>query len=289
LAWSLRTVRARGTAVGKVEAKGEGPSMSGDLGSKFERMAEIMATLRAPGGCPWDLAQTPETLARHLLEEAYESVEAIETGDWAHLAEELGDLLLQIVFQSRIAEESGRFNLSDVVAGITEKLERRHPHIFGDVEAASAEQVSINWDRIKREEEGEYESMKMPEGLPAMMSALKIQGRAARDGFDWTDGADVFVKLEEEIEELGKAKGGPREKVERELGDVLFTVVNLSRHLGVDPEQALRATCREFARRYALMEEEAGGRGKDLASLSLEEKESLWQQVKGERLEGEER
>jgi tetrapyrrole methylase family protein/MazG family protein len=289
LAWSLRTVRARGTAVGKVEAKGERPSMSGDLGSKFERMAEIMATLRAPGGCPWDLAQTPETLARHLLEEAYESVEAIETGDWAHLEEELGDLLLQIVFQSRIAEERRRFDLSGVVDGITEKLERRHPHIFGDVKADTAEQVSINWDRIKREEEGEVDGIQMPEGLPSMMSALKIQGRAARDGFDWTEGADVFVKLEEEIEELGKAKDGPHGEVMRELGDVLFTVVNLSRHLGVDPEQALRATCREFVRRYALMEEEAGRRGTDLASLTLEEKESLWQQAKGERLEGEER
>lgn len=275
--------------MGRVESKGKGPSIPGDLGGKFERMAEIMAKLRAPGGCPWDLAQTPETLTGHLVEEAYESVEAIETGDWAHLAEELGDLLLQIVFQSRIAEESGRFDLSDVVDGITEKLERRHPHIFGEVEAASAEQVSVNWDRIKREEEGEYEGIKMPEGLPAMMSALKIQGRAARDGFDWTDGADVLVKLEEEIEELGRAKGGPREEVKKELGDVLFTVVNLSRHLGMDPEQALRATCREFARRYALMEGEAGRRGKDLASLSPEEKESLWQQVKRERLEGEER
>lgn len=275
--------------MGKVESKGEGQSIPGDLGGKFERMAEIMAILRAPGGCPWDLAQTPETLAGHMIEEAYESVEAIETGDWAHLAEELGDLLLQIVFQSRVAEESGRFELSDVVDGIIEKLERRHPHIFGDVEADSAEQVSINWDRIKREEEGEYEGMKMPEGLPAMMSALKIQRRAARDGFDWTDGADVLVKLEEEIEELVKAKSGPREEVEKELGDVLFTVVNLSRHLGTDPEQALRATCREFARRYALMEAEARRRGKDLASLSPEEKESLWQRVKGERLEGEER
>jgi tetrapyrrole methylase family protein/MazG family protein len=275
--------------VSEVESKDEGPGIAGDLGGKFERMAEIMAALRAPGGCPWDLEQTPETLAGHLIEEAYETVEAIETGDWEHLAEELGDLFLQIVFQSRIAEESGRFDLSDVVDGITEKLERRHPHIFGDVEADSAEQVSINWDRIKREEEGEYEGMKLPVGLPAMMSALKIQGRAARDGFDWTDGADVLVKLEEEIEELGKASDGSREEAEKELGDVLFTVVNLSRHLGVDPEQALRTTCREFTRRYALMEGEAGRGGRDLASLSPEEKENLWQRVKAERLEGEER
>jgi len=275
--------------VGEVEGKGKGAGTPAGLGRKFERMAEIMAELRAPGGCPWDLEQTPETLARHLLEEAYESVEAIETGDWAHLEEELGDLLLQIVFQSRIAEESGRFDLSDVVDGIKDKLERRHPHIFGDAEATTPEQVSVNWDRIKREEEGGYEGMKMPEGLPAMMSALKIQGRAAREGFDWTDGADVFVKLEEEIEELNEAKGGPREEVMSELGDVLFTVVNLSRHLGIDPEQALRATCREFSSRYALMEREAERRGKDLAALSLEEKESLWRQAKGERLGGEER
>jgi tetrapyrrole methylase family protein/MazG family protein len=275
--------------LGEVEAKGEGVRIPAGLGRRMERMAEIMATLRAPSGCPWDLEQTPETLASHLLEEAYESVGAIEMGDWAHLEEELGDLLLQIVFQSRIAEEHGRFDLSDVVDGITEKLERRHPHIFGDVEVSTAEQVSINWDRIKREEEGEEEGMKMPVGLPALMSAIKIQGSAARDGFDWADGADVFVKLEEEIEELKITRGGPREEVMRELGDVLFTVVNISRHLGLDPEQALLGTCRQFVRRYAFMEKEAGRRGTDFASLSLDEKERLWQEAKGQRPEGEER
>lgn len=262
------------------EAEGAGGEIPEGLGSGFEELASVMARLRSPDGCPWDLEQTPETLAGHLLEEAYESIEAIESGDWKHLEEELGDLLLQIVFQSRIAEEHGRFDLGGVVDGITRKLERRHPHIFGAVEVSSAEQVSINWDRIKREEEGKGSSIEMTRGLPAMMAALKIQGRAARDGFDWEGSGDVFPKLEEEVTELREVSGDPGEAVEGELGDLLFTVVNVARHLGVDPERALRGTCREFVRRYALMEEEAARQGRDLGSLSMEEKERLWQEAK---------
>ena len=252
------------------------------LGERFERLAGVMAKLRSPDGCPWDLEQTAESLSRHLLEEAYESVEAIDSGDWAHLEEELGDLLLQIVFQSRIAEEAGRFDLRGVVDGIAEKLERRHPHIFGAAEADSAEQVSINWDRIKREEEGGEAgcTIKVPVGLPAMMAALKIQGQAARAGFDWVDGEGVFEKLEEESRELWEVRGGTREERERELGDLLFTVVNLARHIGVDPERALRMTGGRFAKRYSLMEREAVRRGDDFASLSPEEKDGLWEEIK---------
>lgn len=241
----------------------------------------MMATLRSPDGCPWDLEQTPATLSRHLLEEAYETVEAIDSSDWDHLCEELGDLLLQIVFQSRMAEESGRFDLADVIEGITVKLVRRHPHIFGSTEVDSAEQVSINWDRIKRQEEGDAGSLvRMPAGLPAMMAAMKIQGQAARSGFDWSRSADVVDKLDEEIEELREVAEGPPEDAACEIGDILFTVVNLARHMEVDPEAALRSTCAEFVRRYSIMEEIAFGHGREFESLSIDEKEELWQEAK---------
>jgi tetrapyrrole methylase family protein/MazG family protein len=251
-----------------------------DLGDKFERLAGVMALLRSEEGCPWDLQQTPRTLAPHMLEEAYESVDAIDSGNWEHLCEELGDLLLQIVFQSRIAEEAGRFDLAEVVDGITEKLERRHPHIFGEVAAQTAEQVSINWDRIKREEEGKETGISLPSGLPAMMAARKVQGHAAREGFDWNDVEGVMEKLHEEMRELTEAQGGPTEILERELGDILFTVVNLARHLDVDAEHALRTSAREFVRRYSVMEEEARSRGTDLSSMPLDEKEGLWGKAK---------
>jgi len=251
------------------------------LGEKFETLARVMARLRSPGGCPWDLEQTQEKLSHHILEEAYETVDAIDSGDWAHAGEELGDLLLQIVFQSQIATESGRFDLAQVVEGITEKLERRHPHIFGAVQADTAEQVSVNWERIKREQEGKEAAIAMPPGLPAMMAAIKVQNHAAREGFDWPDADGVFEKLDEEISELSEVRDeGAQERVEHELGDLLFTVVNLARHLGVNPEQALRRSSREFVRRYAWMEEEAARQGVSLASLGLDEMEGLWQAAK---------
>lgn len=263
---------------------GEGPGGGAEappgLGESFERLAAVMARLRSPGGCPWDLEQTPASLAGHLLEEAHESVDAIDSGDWGHLAEELGDLLLQIVFQARIAEEHGRFDLRRVVDGITEKLERRHPHIFGEALAETAEQVAINWDRIKENEEGKDVGVAMPRGLPAMMAARKIQSRAARAGFDWDDPAGVMEKLEEEMREIKGALGGPREELENEVGDLLFSAVNLARHLDVDPEHALRRTALEFVRRYSLMEREAEGRGRKLEEMTLEEKEGLWQEAK---------
>lgn len=261
-------------------AAAERGDIPGELGEKFESLASVMALLRSPDGCPWDLQQTPNTLARHMLEEAYESVDAIDSGDWEHLCEELGDLLLQIVFQSRIAEEQGRFDLANVVDGITEKLRRRHPHIFGDVRAETAEEVAINWDRIKREHEGKQTGVTLPPGLPALMAARKIQVHAAREGFDWNDVEGVTEKLHEEIRELQQARGGPPEPIEREVGDILFTVVNLARHLDVDAEHALRRTAREFVRRYSLMEEEAKRRGVGLAEMSLDEKEELWQKAK---------
>ncbi|MFH1149777.1 MAG: nucleoside triphosphate pyrophosphohydrolase [Actinomycetota bacterium] len=256
----------------------EGPA-TGDLGVKFERLAGVMARLRSEDGCPWDLEQTPATLSRHMLEESYEAVEAIDSEDWEHLSEELGDLLLQILFQSRIAEEEGRFELGDVVDGITEKLLRRHPHIFGGQAVSTAEQVSVNWERIKTEQEGK-EPSDSHLGLPATMGALKLQHRAARGGFDWPAPEGVFEKLAEEAAELEGAVGGPREDLEHEVGDLLFTVINLARHLDVDPETALRRTNREFARRYAEIEVEARGRGVEPRDMPPEEKERIWSRAK---------
>lgn len=253
---------------------------AGDLGAKFERLAALMARLRSPDGCPWDLEQTQKTLARHLLEEAYETVDAINVEDWEHVAEELGDLLLQVVFQSRIAEEEGRFDLGDVIAGISDKLERRHPHIFGSGVADTAEEVHRNWERIKTEEEGKDTGMTVQPGIPSVMAAQKIQGSAARAGFDWGNPLEVIDKLEEEIEELRDSLGGPRERAADEIGDLLFTVVNLARHLGVEPEQALRRTSLEFAGRYREMEAEAARRGLDFADLPIDEKEALWRKAK---------
>lgn len=281
-----REVDEPGAGGGLADALG-GVEIAPGLGDDFETLARVMARLRSADGCPWDLDQTPESLARHLLEEAYESVEAIDAADWDHLSEELGDLLLQVVFQARIAEESGRFDLAVVVRGITEKLERRHPHIFGSVSADTAEQVSVNWERIKREQEGKSAAIKVPSGLPAMMAAIKVQNHAARDGFDWPDAGGVMEKLAEETEELREASSaGDACRVRHELGDLLFTVVNLARHLGVDPEEALRLSAREFASRYAMMEQDAESRRTRLDSLSLEEKERLWQSAKDKAARG---
>lgn len=276
------TIDSEEPAAGTLAEALVGVEIPAGLGSRFETLARVMAKLRSPGGCPWDLEQTPEKLSRHLLEEAYETVDAIDTEDWEHVAEELGDLLLQIVFQSQIAEELDRFDLGVVVDGITEKLERRHPHIFGQTQVSTAEQVTVNWERIKREQEGKETRMSFPPGLPSMMAAAKVQGQAAAEGFDWTAADGVMEKLDEEIAELQEARraGGPAEEIEHEVGDLLFTVVNLARHLGVDPERALRSSTREFVRRYSAMEEEARSRGEDLPSMSLDEKERMWQAAK---------
>lgn len=261
------------------------PAGGETAGEKFENLISVMARLRAPDGCPWDREQTPQSLSRHILEEAYETVEAIDHEDWKHLEEELGDLLLQIVFQSEIASSEARFDIGAVIDGITEKLLRRHPHIFSDGSADTAEQVSINWDRIKRQEEGEGESasVSFPVGLPAMLGASKVQGQAARLGFDWDDAEGVFEKLVEETGELREVWGSSGDELEDELGDILFTAINLSRHLDVDPERALRRTSVEFAGRFALMEEMAACSGEEFEALPLDEKERLWQAAKAAR------
>lgn len=257
------------------------------LGLAFERLAGIVARLRDPeGGCPWDLQQTPDTLARHLVEEAYEAVEAIGTRDWEHLREELGDVLLEVALQSRIAEEEGRFNLRQVVDEICEKLERRHPHIFGDEKVNSAAEVLQRWEEIKKEE-GKDTSVEKGTVLPPLLAAWKVQQRVSREGFDWANPRQVVDKLLEEVEELqeemkkaGDVSEGGNSALQKELGDLLFSCVNLARHLGVDPDQALKESIREFTRRYGFIEAEARRRGVEASKLSLEEKDRIWEDAK---------
>jgi len=239
----------------------------------IERLVAIMARLRDPDrGCDWDVAQTWATIAPYTIEEAYEVADAIARNDAADLKDELGDLLLQVVFHSRIAEEAGAFTLADVVASISDKMERRHPHIFGDATQ------SPGWENLKAaERSGKADASALAGvavGLPALMRAVKLQKRAARVGFDWPDDAGPRAKLHEEIEEVAAATG---DEIEDEIGDLLFSAVNWARHLGVDPEAALRRGNAKFERRFRGMETLAGDR---FASLSLADKEALWQEVK---------
>ena len=256
--------------------------------SEFDRLTQIMAQLRAPdGGCPWDLKQTHETLRPYLIEESAEVLDAIESGDRAHLCEELGDLLLQVVFHAQLAQENGDFNIEDVTRGINEKLVRRHPHIFGDVQADDAETVKANWDAIKAQEKtetGQTETSilaNLPTELPALAAALQISKRAAKVGFEWPDEAGVVDKLREEVAEVEDAlRSETPERVAEELGDLMFTVVNIARWRGINPELALRDNNRKFRGRFEKMEAQARRRGWDLESLNEAQWDELWNAAK---------
>ena len=255
-------------------------------GEKFRELAEIMARLRAPGGCPWDRKQTFDTIKSYLLEEAYEVMEAIDARDWPHLAEELGDLLLQPVFFAEMAREQGLFSIADSLDAINQKLVRRHPHVFGDTQAETAEDVLRRWEEIKRSEKPETAQSDsilngVPRAVPALVEADKIGRKVAKVGFEWPDIEGVFAKLQEETEELREASArGNQDHIEHEIGDLLFNVVNLARHLKVDPEQALRKMNGRFRQRFAHIEREIAGRGGTLEQASLEEMEQLWQEAK---------
>jgi len=251
------------------------------------RLIEIMAALRTPGtGCPWDLEQDFATIAPYTLEEAYEVADAIARGDMADLREELGDLLLQVVFHARMAQEQGAFDFGDVVLAITEKLLRRHPHVFGDARGLSSEGVKQLWDRIKGEEKaGKDESTGVlagvPVGLPALTRALKLQQKAGKVGFDWNDPMAVLAKIREEADEIEDAiRSGERRDAAAETGDLLFAVVNLARHLDVDPEGVLRATNQKFERRFASIERRLAARGKSPSQSTLAEMDALWDEAK---------
>jgi MazG family protein len=255
------------------------PTEFAEAGQKFAQLAEVMAKLRAPGGCPWDRKQTFDTIKSYLLEEAYEVMDAIDRSDWNNLEEELGDLLLQPVFFAEMAREQGLFTIADSLDAINEKLVRRHPHVFGDAQAETPEDVKLRWDEIKKQEKAPASSASVldsvPRNLPALMEGEKIGHKAAALGFEWPDISGVLDKLQEETAELAQAReSGDREHIEHELGDLLFTVVNLARFLKVDPEQALRKTNSRFRRRFAYVEAERG------EGASLEKMEDLWQRAK---------
>ena len=284
-------------------------------GQRFERAVEIMHRLRAPGGCPWDREQTFDSITKYTVEETYEVLEAIEQRDWQELPQELGDLLLQVLFYAEMAKEDGHFSIDTVLDTLSDKLVRRHPHVFGEVEANTSGEVLRNWEAIKRQEraqksDGEAEDRKplldsVGTAMPSLLEGLKLSNKAAHVGFDWPNIDGLFDKLAEETDELRReveripppgpqpigrgvagARGVQREaelqsRLQDEVGDLLFTVVNLARYLEVDPESALRHTNRKFRRRFTHVESALRAEGRELTEATLDEMERHWQQAKG--------
>ncbi len=260
---------------------GQGPGRTDALGEAIA----IMARLRGVGGCPWDREQTFDSIKRHTLEETYEVFDAIDRRAWSELKDELGDLLLQVLFYAQMAEEAGYFAIEDVAAGLNAKLIRRHPHIFADGQASTADDVKATWDAVKRQEKGERKGTyldEVPRFVPALLEAQKLGARAARVGFDWPDATGLLAKLEEETDELrAEVTAAPRvsARVTDELGDVLFTAVNLARHMAVEPEFALRGANVKFRARFDAMERLAGG-AEQLKACGAEKLEELWAEAK---------
>ncbi|MBI4042319.1 MAG: nucleoside triphosphate pyrophosphohydrolase [Deltaproteobacteria bacterium] len=248
----------------------------------LERLVEMMKILRGANGCPWDREQTPESITPHMVEEVYEFIEALAEGDVNAAKEELGDLLLLVIFQAQMAAEGGRFTIGDAAAGISEKLIRRHPHVFGDVEVKDSAEVVRNWSKIKQKKEGRKSVLEgVPKSLPALQLAQRTTEKASRAGFDWKSAEGVIHKVEEEIAEFRESLSS-QDKVmmEHELGDLLFSLVNLSRHLSLDPEGALRKTVWRFVKRFEYIEQELSKRGKVPHDTPLEEMELLWEEAK---------
>lgn len=257
----------------------------------FRRLVAIMEALRAPDGCPWDQEQTHETLKQYLLEETYETLDAIDAGDMPELRDELGDVLLQVVFHAQLAAERSDFTVDDVAASICDKMIRRHPHIFGNVNVETADEVVTNWEAIKRKERAAKAAVKdtvppspfagVPKTLPALMRAVKLQWKAAKRGFDWPSDEGVLEKLQEELQEIREArKRGDQENLAEEFGDALFLLANLARHWKIEPEQALVGTCKKFTARYELMQRLAADDGVDLESLDLDGQDRYWDRAK---------
>jgi tetrapyrrole methylase family protein / MazG family protein len=258
-----------------------------DPETAVRRLLEIMDKLRDPGGCPWDREQTLKTLTPYLLEEAHEVIEAIESGDSQHHKEELGDLLFQVIFQSRIAREEGKFDFAQVCDAISDKLTRRHPHVFGDVTVSGSGEVVKNWERIKADERREKGQPArsaiggVPVSLPALVRGERLTEKAAAVGFDWPDSAGVLSKIREELEELEDAmRSGQSSAVEHELGDVLFALANLGRWVKVHPEEALRGALRRFESRFHFIESQLAQRGRSPRESTLQEMDALWDEAK---------
>jgi len=248
--------------------------------NQFATLVDIIARLRAPGGCPWDRKQTHTSLRENLLAECYEVLEALDEGNSERLCDELGDLLMQIVLHAQIAAEAGEFKLGDVISSINTKLIHRHPHIFGSVEVRDAEEVALNWEALKQEEREDDTSIldSVPRQMPALGYSHEIQRRVVQVGFDWENIEGVIDKLTEEVSELKQADS--QELKAQEFGDLLFTLVNIARRLGVDSEAALREANRRFYRRFAYMEEVCRQRGVNFGDLSFDEQNSLWEEAK---------
>jgi len=256
-------------------------------GTKFQRLVDIMAKLRAPGGCPWDREQTFDSIKPYTLEETYEVLDAIDRRDWDELRAELGDFMLQAVFFAEIAAEQKLFDIGDSLDAISEKLVRRHPHVFADGTAKTGDEVTKRWDEIKAEERRQKTEApqglltSVPRALPALVEAQQISSRAARAGFDWENAEQVLEKLDEERREFAEARErGSQDQLEDELGDLLFVIVNLARFVKVDPEQALRRTNAKFRERFAHVERRLAAQGKAVNGTPIEELEALWQEAK---------
>lgn len=245
----------------------------------FSEFVDIIARLRGKGGCPWDAEQTHESIKKNLIEEAYEATEAIDSGIGAKMADELGDLLLQIVFHAQIGKEDGEFTIDDVITAVSEKMIRRHPHVFGDISVANSDEVLVNWEQIKKQENGQKTTAgsmdTVSRYLPALMRATKVQGKAAKVGFDWEKAEDALEKVKEETEEVALSLK-ENSNIEEEIGDLLFAVVNTARLAKVDSEEALTKATDKFMRRFAFVEEKASEMGKSLDAMSLSEMDALW-------------
>lgn len=255
-----------------------------NVGQKFQRLVDIMARLRAPGGCPWDREQTFESIKKYTLEETYEVLDAIDRKDWDELRSELGDFMLQAVFYAEIAAEQKLFDMGDALDAISEKLIRRHPHVFGAETAQTEGDVRRIWDQVKKAEKKDQKQGLLdavPRGFPALVEAQQISSRAARVGFDWRNVEEVLAKLDEERAEFAEARErGSADQIEDELGDLLFALVNVARFVNVDPEQALRRSNAKFRSRFSHIERRLAAQGKEVAGTPIDELESLWQEAK---------
>ena len=252
---------------------------------EFNRLIEIMQSLRSENGCEWDKRQTHESLRQYLIEEAYEAVEAIDNMDMNLLKEELGDLLLHVVFHARLGEEKGNFDIDAVLAGINEKLIRRHPHVFGENREKDVEKIKMDWEESKQKEGRESRIDGIPKNMSGLQRAFRLQEKAASTGFDWDNVEDVWAKLDEEIHEVRKAADdGNKNELEEEIGDLIFSAINLSRFMGVNPEDALRRTIKKFETRFKSIEKAAEENGRNITELSLEEMDKIWEsnKIKGQ-------
>lgn len=253
------------------------------LADQFLQAVQIMARLRSPGGCPWDLEQTHQSLKKYLIEEAYELLESIDNQDDAEIMEECGDVLLQVLFHARLAEEEHRFTIQDVLACLCDKLVSRHPHVFGDAKADTPQEVLIRWEKLKNKEKPHRTSVLdgIPPALPALMKAEKIQKKAAKVGFDWEEIDQVFDKVEEEWAEFRQAyKSYDPAHIQEEMGDLFFALVNVARYVDIDPEEALEKTNQKFIRRFRYIEETVAKQNKTLPECTLAEMDAIWEEAK---------